>query len=348
MIDYEASKIDQLAIHRVGNQTNDDELNLSKTVVDLSDEYLDGLLMKYFFKPFSIPEFYNFTFSDGSFDLNPIYNYAKSIFENQNALHIESVKIAKHLFQVASHPKIKGGDLFVVKFSDVSFQGAAIDVIGIFKSETMHSFLQVKGAKNNLEVDYQKGINIEKVDKGCLIFNDNQEEGYKVCIIDKSNKANDALYWKDLFLNLKPCNDAYHSTKEFLTITKNFITKQVSQEFDIEKADKIDMLNKSVEYFKNNSSFDQEEFETDVLVDNGVIESFRSFDNNYRDEHEIEIDDSFSISNQAVKKQERLFKSVLKLDKNFHIYIHGDRKKIEKGFEVDGRKFYKIYYDDEI
>ncbi len=42
------------------------------------------------------------------------------------------------------------------------------------------------------------------------------------------------------------------------------------------------------------------------------------------------------------------FKSVLKLDKNFHIYIHGDKELIEKGYDdAVGKKFYKIYYDEE-
>jgi len=57
--------------------------------------------------------------------------------------------------------------------------------------------------------------------------------------------------------------------------------------------------------------------------------------------------DNFEISAQAVKKQSKIFKSVLKLDKNFHIYIHGDKELIEKGVEKDGRKFYKIYYKEE-
>ncbi len=70
-------------------------------------------------------------------------------------------------------------------------------------------------------------------------------------------------------------------------------------------------------------------------------------DDQYRDENEMEKNPSFEISNQAVKKQARVFKSVLKLDKNFHIYIHGDKKMIQQGVETDGRKFYKIYYDDE-
>jgi len=44
-----------------------------------------------------------------------------------------------------------------------------------------------------------------------------------------------------------------------------------------------------------------------------------------------------------------VFKSVIKLDKNFHIYVHGDRELIEKGYdEAMGKHFYKIYFDVEV
>ena len=55
----------------------------------------------------------------------------------------------------------------------------------------------------------------------------------------------------------------------------------------------------------------------------------------------------FPISSAAVKQQARVFRSVLKLDRNFHIYIHGNRELIQQGKDADGRKFYKIYYDTE-
>jgi hypothetical protein len=57
--------------------------------------------------------------------------------------------------------------------------------------------------------------------------------------------------------------------------------------------------------------------------------------------------DNFNISAAALKKQSRVFKSVLKLDKNFHVYIHGDRELIEQGVDPDGRKFYKLYFREE-
>ena len=78
-----------------------------------------------------------------------------------------------------------------------------------------------------------------------------------------------------------------------------------------------------------------------------MIDSFRKFDQTYRDENEIELPDSFEISKQAVKKQAKIFKSVLKLDTNFHVYIHGRRDMIEQGIDENGRKFYKIFYENE-
>jgi hypothetical protein len=38
-------------------------------------------------------------------------------------------------------------------------------------------------------------------------------------------------------------------------------------------------------------------------------------------------------------------KLVVKLDKNFHIYIHGKRDKITEGVDDKG-KFIKLYYDE--
>ena len=85
----------------------------------------------------------------------------------------------------------------------------------------------------------------------------------------------------------------------------------------------------------------------EVFQDSGIIKSFRNFDSSYREENYISLTDNFDISPQAVKKQARAFKNVLKLDKNFHIYIHGNRDLIEQGIDTDGRKYYKIYFDKE-
>lgn len=347
MIDYTNTDIEKVSVHTVGNKTNGEELHLSKSLLDTSDLRVRELLFKFFLTPFENPEFYSFSFTNDDFTLNPIFNFASQIFDNNKSFHKHSVNIAKHLYELSIHPKIKSGDLFVTYFSDISIEDELTDAIGIFKSENRQSFLKVDSSKEDFTIQCDDGINIEKLDKGCLIFNTDRDSGFKVCIIDKSNKSVEAQYWRDSFLQIKPCSDDYHHTKEFMNITKNFVTKQLTEEFEVSRADQIDLLNRSVEYFKTHDTFDKKDFEKKVFQDTGIIKSFRNFDESYRENHDIEANDSFEISPQAVKKQARVFKSVLKLDKNFHIYIHGNRDLIEQGVEKDGRKFYKIYFENE-
>ena len=77
----------------------------------------------------------------------------------------------------------------------------------------------------------------------------------------------------------------------------------------------------------------------------GMIGAFNDYKKSYQAEKEIQIVDDFDISPSAVKKQARTFKSILKLDKNFHIYIHGNRNLIEKGFDqATGLQYYKVFF----
>lgn len=347
MFDYTEARIKKVSFHEVGNKTNGEKLHTSRSPIDCEDEKLQNLLKHFFLQAFSNPEFYSFTFTNEDVTLNPVYNFAVDVFENPRRFHSNSVNIAKHLYELSVHPQIKAGDLFVAHITNVSLNGEETELLGIFKSENRQDFLKTQTDDQEYTIDYEDGISIEKLDKGCLIFNVDREEGFKVCSIDRANRSAEAQFWKDDFLMLRPLTDAYHQTKNFMNIAKNYVSKQFAEEFEVTKTDQIDLLNKSVEYFKNNENFDKKKFEKEVFQDANVIKSFRNFDEAYREDHHLEIDDAFEISTQAVKKQSRIFKSVLKLDKNFHIYIHGNRELIEQGVDKDGRKFYKIYYKEE-
>lgn len=348
MLDIINCKIDKVVAHQIGNKTNDEALILSNSILATDDERLDELLSKYFLHPFSkIEEFYSFTFSNEDFKLNPLYQFAGNIFNEKEDFVQTSISIAKQLFETSLHPQIKSGDLFIAEFSDIRMGEKSMKAIGIFKSENRQSFLKLNQNSGDLQLNYYDGINIEKLDKGCLIMDTESDEGYRVCMIDKTSKTSEARFWKEGFLNLKPLSDGFHNTSDFMGIAKQFVNNQLGEDFEVTKADKIDLLNRSVEYFKTKEDFDKTEFEEAVFADTEVIDSFRKFDQGYREEHEMESADSFEISGQAVKQQARTFKSVLKLDKNFHIYIHGNKELIEKGVDDNGRKFYKVYYQEE-
>jgi hypothetical protein len=347
MIDYSNAGFYQVSVHTVGNKTNGDELLLSQAPLPLSEGRLHALMFKFFLQSFVTPEYFSFTFSNEDFTLNPIYQFVTGIFEDETKFHAQSRNMAKHLYELSTHPQIKSGDLFIAYMANIIVEDEQVDALGIFKSENKHAFLKLQAEGSQIHLSSEDGISIEKLDKGCLILNSDKESGYRVLILDKSNKTSEAQYWRDDFLQLTPRQDEYHQTREFMNITKNYVTKQITQDFEVSKADQIDLLNRSVEFFKSRDTFDKEEFETTVLQDKGIIQSFRSFDETYRETHDITLNDQFDISQQAVKKQSKVFKSVLKLDKNFHIYIHGNRDLIEQGVEKDGRKYYKIYFEEE-
>jgi hypothetical protein len=346
MIDFSEVELEQLAVHQVGNKVLDEGIVFSENELELKDDNLVLLLLNYFLSAFNGVELYRFT-HETDLELNELCVYAGKLFSRRSNFLTQSENIAKHLYECSVHPKVKSGELYVVYFKNLRLEDQTSDAIGIFKSESKDSFLKIDRVKNNFRLRCEEGVNTGKLDKGCLILNLDKADGYKICIVDNLNKSAEAQYWKNDFLKVAPVNNEFHQTNQFLTITRNFVTKQFSEEFETTRTDQIDLLNRSVDYFKTNESFDKKEFEKTVFQDAQIIKSFRNFDETYRKENDIEVDDNFDISYQAVKKQAKVFKSVLKLDKNFHIYIHGRRELIEQGVEKDGRKYYKIYFDQE-
>ena len=129
---------------------------------------------------------------------------------------------------------------------------------------------------------------------------------------------------------------------------KTFVTKELPQQFEVTKADQAELINESVKFFKGKEEFDFEDFGNEVLKQPEVIQSFNDFSNKYQQERDIEIADNFTISDAAVKKQSRAFKSVIKLDKNFHIYVHGNNQYIKKGYdEITGMHYYQLFFKEE-
>ncbi|AYB31039.1 nucleoid-associated protein [Chryseolinea soli] len=345
MIERSQSSILQVSVHVVGNRGAQELLRLSEEPLDVEDDALQELLLTYFLSNFTTPEYYAFTFSNEDFSLNPLFQFARNIFEEAESFHENSVNIAKHLYEATQHPNIKSGDLYVARLSGVVIENQAMDAIGIFKSENKETYLKLKANPGDFNVHADEGVNIRKLDKGCLILNRGVEEGYSILIVDNANKS-DAQFWKSDFLNVKPVSDAFHHTHNFMNLTRQYVGDQLDEEFSVSKADKIDLLNRSMEFFKSKEQFNQSEFEVEVLADASVIESFRKYEKTFMSD--AQIADNFEISAQAVKRQARVFKSVLKLDKNFHIYIHGSRELIEKGYdEAMNKHYYKIYFDEE-
>jgi len=345
MIYCENSAIRGVILHYVGNKINDEKIKFAKSALN-TNEFINSLLVRYFIASFKSNEYFNL-YHESDLLLNEIFVYVSKIFDNPDSLFEQSVNLAKHLYEQSIHPKIKGGEFYTVYFKDCIIDGITTDAVGLFKSENKDTFLKVYPSGDGFEIESEKGVNINKLDKGCLIFNIEKDNGYVVAVVDNTNKGAEAQYWIDDFLHVRPRKDEYYNTQNILSLCKNFVTKELPQQFEVSKADQVDLLNKSVQFFKEKESFDMGEFVNEVIEEPDLIDSFNNYKKDFQKEREIDLSDKFIISESAVKKQARSIKSIIKLDKNFHIYVHGNRDLIEQGVDEKGRKFYKIYYNEE-
>jgi len=346
MLEMNTAVLKKLALHFVGSKNNLDPLLIADKELELEEgarEVLESGLMTRFRNN---PEQYHFTHTS-SLQFNEVYNYCQGIFEDSAQFVPLSGKIARHLYEASTHPKVRGGELYVALFEGLPVEGRMYKAIGLFKTESKSFFLDARQERQELSLELREGVELSKIDKGCLVINRNPDEGCDVLLFDNQNRGEEALYWKEGFLGVEPQRNEYHHTAQILTLTKQFITEQLESELGVTKKDQVELLHKSIGYFKEKESFDIDEFQQEVFGQEDMIESFRNFGARYVGQNDYDIAAQFDIAHDAVKKQARIFKSVLKLDKNFHIYIHGRTDLIEKGVDLDGRKYYKIFYQEE-
>jgi len=190
---------------------------------------------------------------------------------------------------------------------------------------------------------------LSKPDKACLVFKTEDEDGFRVLMHDHITKGEEAKYWRNDFLGLGVVVNEYSLTKNYMNMCKNFVMEQIPEEFEVDRTLQIELMNRSAEYFTQNEKVDSDDYSRTVFEQPQLVESFNNFKEQYAQESNIELEDHFNSSPAAVKKQKKMFKSILKLDKNFHIYVHGNNELIENGFdEKRGMKFYKVFYNYEV
>ena len=336
MIQINEAIISKIICHRVCN----DELKsiISDDTIAIANSDDGKIFTEILLKPFQNSEMVYEFYHEIDLNLNVIYKIAQDIYNGGEFVR-KSQDIVSYLVKSSRYPNIKDGDLLIATFEDVVVENKYCEAICICKIEDKVNFIE-PDYQNLQKTRVRKGISANKIDKACLIiFN---QDNTIVCTTDKNRI--DTQYWIEDFLSVRPKQNEYYNTKNMLTATRVFVTKEMPQVFSgVSKADQADILNKSVNFFKDNNTFDINEFTNDVMPEPELKEQFNDFLSSYSEREGVELVDHFDISTPAVKKQARVFKNVIKLDKNFHIYIHGDRKLIEQGEDEKG-KYYKVYF----
>lgn len=348
MINLSNTKIDKICVHYIGNKSKNEGVKLSSNLLFV-DTFLESVLIKYFLSSFKQNELYEFH-HETHIKYNETYNYIQELFDDEDRVLEQSITLAKHLYKNSSHPQIKSGEFYVVLFKNCLINNEVVNAIGLFKSENKDTFLKISPKNNEFEIKSEQGININKLDKGCIVFNTEKDNGYLLSIVDNTNKsiANQAQYWIEDFLQIKRHEDSFFQTEKVLSLCKDFATQKLASDEDLTKVDQAIFLNKTISFLQENASFNIDEFEKKVFHGTKLSESFQEYKEKYQEEKKFELADGFDISNVALKKQSNMYQSVIKLDNNFHIYIHGDSGLIQNGIDKDtGMKYYRFLYNEE-
>lgn len=342
MLFKEYINIESLVLHQIGSKSCQEGVNYSKELININQD-LKELLKGHFLSPFKTDEYYNFSHSS-DIDLNEIFQYSSQIFANKDIFIDVSKKIALYLYECSSHPNIKRGELYVIYFNNCILNGETIDAIGLFKSETKDKFIKIHTVPNGFKLEQNEGISINKIDKGCLIFNIEKENGYLVAVVDNTNKGPEAKYWTDDFLHVRPRKDSFNQTQNMLSLCKSFVSQLP---YENGKLEKTTYINRSVEALKEESvninTFAEQVFETPKLVS-----EFKQYKETYQKERDIEIDDTFKTASTAIKRRATGTMTTIKLDKNFDINIHGGEQYIVRGYDEERKMYYyQLFFKEE-
>jgi len=345
MINLFNAHIENLSIHRVGNKSRNEALFLSENPYGLNDEIVP-LLKEYFFKSFREKEENYFQFAhEVDLEYNEMYQMATEIFTNPSDIHTISKKITTHLYEQSNHPHIKNGEVYVTYFTNINIDNNIVDAVGVFKSEIKTDFIQFEENGSNLEMVLQQGINLSRLDKGCLIVNYKKEDGYKILSID--NNRYDARYWLEHFLAVDAFQDENFITKKYLKFCQDFAKDVVFPAED--KKEEVMFMNRSVNYFAKNDDFEESNFLNEVLSNPELIPEFKNYKVDKGEKYSIEDVTSFPIANAAVTDARKRIKNVINLDTNIQIKLdfinpESAEKFVEKGWDEEKQMYYYLVY----
>ena len=309
--------------------------------------------------------------NETSLEFNEMFSIAYEIFANPNTIHSHSLRIAQLLYEQSNHPHIKSGELYVAYLTHITLDNAKVEAIGIFKSEMKQNFLQFEQEQNQLDILLEEGVNVNRLDKGCLIFNVNEEGGYKILSVD-SNRY-DTKYWTEQFLGIDVLADDAFFTKKYLKMCQDFAKEVVLPTEG--KQEEILFMNRAVNHFAKNDEFEETHFLNEVLGDKvfkkefaaheddedqspkdgymDLIPEFHNFKETKGKKYYIEDVSSFPIVNKAVSDMRKKIKNIIDLDTNVQIrmdFINPEsaEKFVEKGWDEErGMFYYLIYFNEE-
>lgn len=355
-IRYNSALVSGIVLAKIGNPLRDEPLQTSRDVFHVGEEDC-SLLTSIFLKPFRNLVGHRFS-HHSSLEQHEMNTLSQAIFADEIALLEKGCDIARRLYSKSNHPNIKSGDLCIALVQGIEFNGQTVRALCILKSESVTPFLHITTHQGDLKLHTEEGINPEKIDKGCLIFDVYQDQGYYVMTFDRT--SGESRFWVRDFLGLKVVTDASYLTKSFADLAVSFLEQEQAKPEGEAKADDTTppwqatvAAREALEFFEKRDNFDLKEFEEEVLKTPEVVAKFTEHRQKFEEETGQPLD-KFEISKKDLGKVKKKISSVMKLDNGVEIHLKSKflldpgNPTIERGFDEEKKmKYVKVYYYEE-
>lgn len=335
MIQCNNSNIELLKINYVGNRIAGEQIQVSKEALKC-EELTKNLIGRYLLSNIEYFQLYKLAHSEG-LEYNKVYNLATEVFSDITTYERVADELSYLLFERVNDKSIIGGYLFVVYFKDCLVDNKTTDALGIFKAETKDMFIKLTSKGPDINISSEQGFAMNKMDRGCIIFNVAGKDGYRLAILNKSHSKSSIKYWNEDFLHCVPVVGDYLNTQAVLKAIDLFIKEQ-----DTTQLQKSFMMNRALQETKR-EAIDIKELINTIAVDDESKQRVRNIFATLSGGYDS-LPDSVKPDSIALKKIR--LKSVLKLDDNFEVIFHGGENRIETGVDKEtGMNYIKLLYE---
>lgn len=325
-------------VQRVGNKNNGDGVSFSDEVCQM--ESVEEPFLNLINSSFKFNDWKQFYFID-NLELNPTYRFVTKIFSDDTCIVQQANNLARHLYEQSIHPNIKIGEFYVVLLDNCEVDGDHTNAIGLFKSEVRETVLTIRRENNRLVLSPEMGMSLKKLEKGCVVFNVDKENGYKVAVVDNTGNDTDAHYWVDNFLHVRNCNDDFHQTERLLDMCTGFV-KQLKELSDVESA----IIAKRTANILSADDVLQIDNLPDLICQN---EEQKADFVTYRQKYEKEygcFDQEVSIVKKATVSKPVKRMNTMRLGSDFEVRVFNPEAEIASGIDKNsGNKYLTLFYN---
>lgn len=331
------NEIKAATIQIVGNKTRGEGLSSASSLADVSDS--SDFLTKLIEKSFTMDDLKCFSYIE-SVELNPVYQFASKIFNDNETFLKQSVNIATYLYDQSVHPNIRSGELYVLLL-ECEYKKTAVDAMAILKSEKKDPFLATDNDGREISVRTIYGTGMKGLDKGCLILNVDRENGYVVGTVDNTNNGSDAQYWTDSFLHVTDCEDDYHQTVKLMDMCKGF----VKQQDDISDIERAIAAKRTADVFAAGETIQVDALADLICQDDKQKQEFAAYRKAFEKQNGGFAEEVNVVKKAAIRKPVTKM-TTLKLGADFEVKVLNPEARIEGGFDKkSGKKYYTLYYE---